>query len=74
MSRPSGDRPSAAPRSPSVSYRTSAIGWTPIALLMMNSRRARPTPSFGINDERERLVGIRHVHHDPRDRPASRTG
>ena len=37
---------------------TSAIGWTPICSLMMNSMRARPTPAFGIIAVRNARSGL----------------
>jgi hypothetical protein len=36
---------------------------------MMNSMRARPTPSFGQRGQAEGLVGIADVQHDPGGRP-----
>ena len=39
-------------------------GCTPIMLLMTNSRRARPTPSFGSLREVESQLRVADVHHD----------
>ena len=45
---------------------TSAIGWTPICSLMMNSMRARPTPALGVIAVRNARSGLPRFDHDLR--------
>ena len=48
---------------------TSAIGWTLMCSLMMNSMRARPTPSLGSIGRVERQLRIAEIQHDRGARP-----
>ena len=61
-----------ASRHPAHRSPAAPCGCTPIMRLMMNSRRASPTPRFGNMAKAEGSVRIADVHHDPHGRRRQR--